>query len=343
MSSGNQPLVSVLTPVYNGGAYLRECIESVLGQTYTNWDYTILNNASTDDTLKIAEEYARKDSRVRVFSNDTLVDVISNHNKAFTLITPEARYCKNVSADDWLFPECLEQMVRVAEANPSIGFVGSYQLSGGSADWRTWSVRWTEIPYPCQIISGRDVCRTQLLGGPYVFGSPTSIMYRADLVRGCDRFYPNQTSEADTSACYRFLRQSDFGFVHQVLSFMRLHEQTETATSKLQNAYVSSLLSDLVEYGQDYLSQAEWKKRVEEVVADYYRFLGVSVFNFRNGAFWAYHRKRLAECHQRFSYRRVMVAALVKGIDLLFNPKQTFEKVVRRTEFNWTAQQSGVE
>ena len=46
MSTNSQPLVSVLTPVYNGGLYLRECIESVLRQTHSNWDYTIINNGS---------------------------------------------------------------------------------------------------------------------------------------------------------------------------------------------------------------------------------------------------------------------------------------------------------
>jgi glycosyltransferase involved in cell wall biosynthesis len=78
MASGAYPLVSVVTPVYNGEAYLRECVESVLSQTYTNWDYTIVNNCSTDGTLGIAEEYARRDSRIRVLSNETLVRVFQN-------------------------------------------------------------------------------------------------------------------------------------------------------------------------------------------------------------------------------------------------------------------------
>src|SRR3970040_1020431 len=103
------PLVSVLTPVYNGAPYLRECIESVLSQTYSNWEYTIVNNCSTDQTLTIAEEYARKDTRIRVCSNAVLLDVISNHNRAFRLVSPDSKYCKVVSGDDWLFPECLTQ------------------------------------------------------------------------------------------------------------------------------------------------------------------------------------------------------------------------------------------
>ena len=331
MSADNQPLVSVLTPVYNGSPYIRECIESVLAQTYSNWDYSVVNNCSTDETLEIAEEYARKDKRIHVYTNDVLLQIIDNHNRAFRLISPQSKYCKVVSGDDWLFPECLEQMVRVAEAHPSAGFVGSYQLSGGGADWRTWGIRWAELPYPSTLVPGREVCRSHLLGGPYVFGNPTSLLYRSDLVRGQDCFYPNSTAEADTSACYRYLQQTDFGFVHQVLSFMRVHEQTMTAVSRSVNAYESSRLSDLVEYGPSYLTPDALDKRLQEILADYYRFLAVSVFHSRGTAFWAYHKKRLAECRQDLSYMRLALAVFAKSADLLFNPKQTVEKLLNRT------------
>src|SRR5690242_5494744 len=113
-----EPLVSVLTPVFNGEPYLAECIESVLSQTYRNWIYAIVNNHSTDATLEIAERYARSDERVHVYSNDALLDIIANHNRAFHLMPATAKYCKVVSADDWLFPECLEKMVSLAETHP---------------------------------------------------------------------------------------------------------------------------------------------------------------------------------------------------------------------------------
>ena len=67
--TGRSPLVSVVTPVYNGERFLRECIESVLAQTYQHWDYTIVDNSSTDQTSEIAREYAARDSRIRVLRN----------------------------------------------------------------------------------------------------------------------------------------------------------------------------------------------------------------------------------------------------------------------------------
>src|ERR1700681_2636229 len=88
------PLVSVVTPVYNGGKYLRECIESVIAQSYTNWRYTIVNNRSTDDSLEIALHYASLDSRVRVRDNVEFLPIIDNHNQAISLIDADSIFCK---------------------------------------------------------------------------------------------------------------------------------------------------------------------------------------------------------------------------------------------------------
>src|SRR5262245_52267426 len=99
------PLVSVVTPVYNGERYLAECIESVLNQRYNNWEYIIVNNRSTDGTLGIANRYASTDARVRVHTNEAFVDAIGNHNIAVGLISPGSKYCKVLSADDWITPD----------------------------------------------------------------------------------------------------------------------------------------------------------------------------------------------------------------------------------------------
>ncbi len=328
MSVRDEPLVSVVTPVYNGAAYLRECIESVLAQTYSAWEYIIANNCSTDETLQIAEEYARKDKRIRVYSNDKLLDIIANHNRTFRLISPKSKYCKQVSADDWLFPECLTRMVSVAEANPSVGIVGSYQLSGAGTDGRQWRVRWAELPYPSTVISGRDICRSQLLGSPYVLGSPTSTMYRSDLVRAQESFFPNSSPHADTSACYKSLQHSDFGFVHQVLSYERVHGEAIGAECRSLNSYASSRLSDLVEYGSSYLTAEELFKREKELLASYYHFLGVSVFHRQHKGFWDYHKRRFRDCGHKLSAISVARAAVAKGFDLVLNPKQTAAKLL---------------
>src|ERR1035437_3708414 len=141
MNITSQPAVSIVTPVYNGAQYLVECIESVLAQTYQHWDYTIVNNCSTDGTLQIAERYAAKDPRIRVHNNQNFLQVVANHNHALRQISPTSKYCKLVFADDWLFPECLERMVALAEAHPPVGIVSSYGLRDSTG-------MWTGLPYP---------------------------------------------------------------------------------------------------------------------------------------------------------------------------------------------------
>jgi glycosyltransferase involved in cell wall biosynthesis len=330
MSMSEQPLVSVLTPVYNGEAYLAECIESVLAQTYSNWEYLIVNNCSTDGTLEIAERYARLDKRIQVYNNDVLLDIIANHNRAFQLISALSKYCKILSADDWLFPEFLTRMVGLAETNPSVGIVGSYQLSGAGTDQRDWSVKFTQIPYPSTVIPGHQICQWYLLGGPYVFGAPTSMLYRSDLVRGQDRFYPDSSAEADTSACCKYLQNSDFGFVHQVLSYERDQHVRQTTRSQSLNAYIPSHISHLVEYGGGFLTKHEYDRRLDQLMHSYYEFLAKSVLTLRERQFWAYHKERLEALGHPLSIIRLSKAVFMKLLVLSLNPKQTAEILVRR-------------
>jgi glycosyltransferase involved in cell wall biosynthesis len=145
----SQPLVSIVTPVYNGDNYLAQCIESVLNQTYSNWEYVIVNNASTDRSLEIAEAYAVKDQRIKVHSNPKLLDAIDNFNHSLTQSSPESKYCKIVHADDWLFPECIQKMVAVSEKYPSIGMVSAYRLEENF-------VSLDGLPYPSPFVSGRQ-------------------------------------------------------------------------------------------------------------------------------------------------------------------------------------------
>jgi glycosyltransferase involved in cell wall biosynthesis len=240
MTVREQPLVTVATPVYNGAEFLARCIESVLAQTYESYEYLIVNNCSTDGTLDIALSYAKKDSRIRVHDNDRFLGVIENHNLAFRLISPTSKYCKVVSADDFIFPECLARMVEVAEANPSVGFVGSYLIVGKQ-------VQGAGLEYERRIVPGREICRATLLGGPYVFGSPTTLLYKADLLRKTDAFYPNNNPHADTSACYKWLEHYDFGFVHQVLSYAQIHAASQTSRSITYGIVHRARIGDLVE------------------------------------------------------------------------------------------------
>jgi glycosyltransferase involved in cell wall biosynthesis len=327
LSQSDGPLVSVVTPVYNGEAYLKECIESVLAQTYSNWEYIIVNNCSTDGTLGIAQEYATRDKRIRVYSNDKLLKIIANHNRAFREISPASKYCKVVSADDWILPECLAKMVALAEENPSVGIIGSYQLSGGGGKWY---VRTDGLPYHSTVVTGREICRAHLLTDLSVFGTPTSNMFRCDLIRATDNFFPNPTAEADVSACFEHLKTADFGFVHQVLSCERVHEVRVTTVSKGLNAYMTSKLGDLLEYGPFYLTKTETDQRLNELMDEYYAFLAISAVHFREKSFWTFQAKRLKELGHPLSAVKLVRAIGAKLLDLVGNPKRTIEILLKQ-------------
>src|SRR5690554_7710345 len=112
-----QPKVSVVTPVFNGERFLAEAIESVRAQTYTDWEYVIADNCSTDRTIEIAERYAALDPRIRVYRAQSFLPIIANWNRALRQIAPGTLYCKVLHADDRLFAECLSRMVEVLERN----------------------------------------------------------------------------------------------------------------------------------------------------------------------------------------------------------------------------------
>jgi glycosyltransferase involved in cell wall biosynthesis len=326
MSKNEQPLVSVVTPVYNGADFLAECIESVLSQTYQTFEYLIVNNCSTDRTLEIALSYAKRDSRIRVHDNSQFFQVIANHNHAFSLISPAAKYCKVVSGDDFILPDCLRQMVELAEANPSVGIVGSYQQSGKR-------VRWQGFRYPTPVLPGHQVClETFLTDQPdFGFGSPTSILYRADLVRNSREFYPNASPHSDTSACYKELQNCDFGFVYQVLSYERTHGETQSSRSAQINRYLSAGLNDLMQYGPAYLSKEEFERLVKESLYNYHRFLAINYFSGSQGEdFWNYHRGRLKELGYPLSRFQLIKAAMLMILHEVMNPEQAIRKFWKR-------------
>ena len=290
MSGRPGPPVSVITPVYNGGKYLRECIESVIAQSHANWRYTIVNNCSSDDSLQIAQDYAQRDARIRVHNNAAFLPIIDNHNQAFSLIDPESAYCKPVMADDWLYPECLEKMLSCALAQPSIGLVCAW------AQTQRDRILFDGLPpanSSTTILTGRIACRISLLGDRYFFGSPTTMLIRADLIRKRMPFYDPVNLHADEQSCYDILQESDFGFLHQALSFIRVHDQSQTSMTVGLESIVAGRVYALRKYGHVYLTDQELERRSRERLAEYYAKLALAAVELRDGEFWEFHRRML--------------------------------------------------
>ncbi|MGI8886644.1 MAG: glycosyltransferase family 2 protein [Gaiellaceae bacterium] len=285
-----QPLVWIVTPVYNGERYLSECIESVIAQTYFAWEYLIVDNQSTDRTADIVRQYAACDSRITLSQNRKFLPIMENWNQALRRLPADAKYCKVVHADDTLYPECLEKMSALSEKYPSVGIVTSY------AKWGT-EIRHVEgVLYPLEFVDGREICRATLEGKCFVFGSPSSLLMRADLVRERANFYNERNVHADTEACFDVLRTTELGFVHEVLTYTRIHEAAITPSALRINTFASGWLIILIKYGSDYLSRGAYTYRMWRAISRYGLFLAKSTVRgkFFDPRFRDHHRSSAA-------------------------------------------------
>jgi glycosyltransferase involved in cell wall biosynthesis len=117
-TSSSAPLVTIGVPAYNSERHLRTSLDSLLAQTYRDFVLVISDNASTDSTADICQEYVRKDPRVKYFRNPVNVGMTGNFNRVFELT--HTKYIKWSTADDFWAPEMLADAVAVMEADPSI-------------------------------------------------------------------------------------------------------------------------------------------------------------------------------------------------------------------------------
>lgn len=113
-----KPRVSIGLPVYNGEKYLEEALDSILAQTYTDFELIIADNASTDRTQEICLKYAQKDQRIRYHRNDQNLGGAPNHNLVFQLAQGE--YFKWAAYDDKIAPVFLSKCVVVLDKNPDV-------------------------------------------------------------------------------------------------------------------------------------------------------------------------------------------------------------------------------
>lgn len=322
MDRSLEPIVSVVTPFYNTERYLAECIEGVLSQTYKNYEYILVNNCSTDQSLEIAQKYAQRDSRIRLFSNDKFLTQVQNYNHALIKISNKSKYCKIVQADDWIFSDCIRQMVAVAETNPNISIVSSYRLLGPK-------VANAGLPYPSTCASGREVCRLQLLTNLFFFGSPTSILFRSDIIKSRVPFYSENSLHEDTEVCYEILENSNFGFVHQILTFTRTENESITSTTCNFNPDILDKFIIVKKYGPKYLNKKEYQECFRNIKRRYFLFLGERALYKQKKGFWEYHKQGLDTIG--FSLRRELWKyALLALLYLLLNPKQSAERLIER-------------
>jgi len=303
------PKISVLTPIYNGEAHLDECIESVLSQDYGNFEFVLLDNASTDRTPDILQTYAAKDPRIKLARNETLLPLFENWNHSLSLISSDSDYCKVVHADDLLLSGALREFAACAQSHPEATLIGSYRIDGVG-------VKMDSIPYPTTVVSGRELARGILLHKTYrdQFGSPSSVMYRSDCIRDAEEFYDPWNEHADTQACFDLLARGDYGFVHQALTYTRRHDGALTPNARIKDTHAVGLLKTLHKKGDLFLTKEELKVAFDRRFRAHYRRLARDFKFLRNSEFRNYHLKSLRSVDRRFNPLRFAYATFYEAM-----------------------------
>lgn len=167
------PRVTVLMPVYNAALHLREAIDSILGQTFQDFEFLILDDGSTDDSAAIVRSYA--DPRIRFVQNGCNLKLTATLNRGLDLA--EGEYIARMDADDISLPQRLAKQKAFLDASPNIGIVGVWAQAFGDAGFK--------IPHPAE----PERIRAKLLFDSALV-HPAVMMRRAFLDRHGLRYAP---------------------------------------------------------------------------------------------------------------------------------------------------------
>ncbi|HWB58757.1 MAG TPA: glycosyltransferase, partial [Chthoniobacteraceae bacterium] len=236
------PKISVCIDVYNYEAFLPEAIESVLRQDFTDFEVIVCDDCSKDRSFEIAQEYARKDSRVIALRNEKNLGMVRNRNAA--LRPAKGEYIKVLHADDFLCTnDALRKMAGILDANPGVSMVACAMqfVDPASRDMG----RWTYFE-DREIINGTTVIAKSLREQRNFFGGPSAVMYRRSKgLRGFDETFFHS---ADWEMWLHLLEQGCFCYITEPLCAYRKHERQQTEKDKLTLTQYEDQLALLARY-----------------------------------------------------------------------------------------------
>ncbi len=223
------PVVSILLPVHNGGPMLRESVESLLHQTWTDWELVAVNDGSTDGSGDVLRSYA--DSRIRVLDNPENMGLIASLNRGLAACRGEL--VARQDADDVSHPERLALQVRLLKRRPDLALLGS-------AAWRIdiQGNRLGAHDVPC---SHRALLWALLFDNPFVH---TSVLFRKSVV--CDElggYHPDFVAAEDYDLWARIAARYPVANLAERLVFYREHGTSITRTRFAQMNQASARIS----------------------------------------------------------------------------------------------------
>jgi hypothetical protein len=217
----NPPRISVLLTSYNREDYIAESIESVLAQSMSDFELVVCDDGSSDGTVGIINEYAGRDSRIRLSINERNLGDYVNRRRVASLA--RGRFLKYHDSDDVMYPHCLATMVEPLEAEPRAAFA----LSGARG--------WPGGPCP-MLLSPRLAYEREFLGSGLFQQGPASALFRADVFRELGGF-PEVTYAGDYLFWLRACARVNVLLVPGDLFYYRVHAGQEIAKPESLVAY----------------------------------------------------------------------------------------------------------
>jgi len=215
------PLVSVLMTAYNRASYIGASIQSVLAQTFTDFELLIVDDRSTDGTLDVARAYERRDSRIRVVVNERNLGDYGNRNRAASMAC--GAFLKYHDSDDLMYPHCLSVMVPMLQSEPDAGF----GLSAGQL--------WHGGPCP-MLLTPRMAYEREFLGGGLFMCGPSGALFRTDVFRDLGGFIDHGAA-SDHLFWMRACTKVNVLLLPADLFWYRMHEGQEYQSPRAQRDY----------------------------------------------------------------------------------------------------------
>jgi glycosyltransferase involved in cell wall biosynthesis len=251
MNARAHPLVSVCIPTYNGAGYLPRCIESVLAQTFGDFEVVIVDDCSTDDTFVVAKRYAAMDARIRVAKNDRNLGLVDNWNKCVAAATGE--WIKFVFQDDTVYSDCLVEMLKAARDHTLLVACRREVVfeTDTDAPTRKWyldhcammAALFADEP---MITAERAQERALEHFGINLFGEPTSVLVHRSAFERFGLFNPALVITCDLEQWTRISIHVGAAFVNKDLATFRVHKAATSALVHAQQSFRVNILDNLV-------------------------------------------------------------------------------------------------
>ncbi len=245
-----KPAISVCVPTYNGFEFLQECLDSILAQTFSDFELIIVDDKSSDPTLAIAKEYAAKDSRITVIENLHNLGLVENWNRCIELAKGE--WIKFVFQDDIIDPTCLEKMFAATQlGKPIIYCRRDFIFESGTHELiKKYYLTHLSVEKPFAdtvSISAQQYAEVALRNiGVNIVGEPTSVMIHRSVFSQFGTFNPHLIMICDFEFFTRVAVHTGIIQVPEVLAHFRVHGTASSAVSNASRQYRGGVLDKLI-------------------------------------------------------------------------------------------------